>query len=228
VRCYTEQLTNRAFINPWRPWRVVDIDYMVDTALKRHCPLDVQRVATSPSLLHVVLTRADTGDAEIITNRDPGNDIYEICRASSALPVLYNRKVPIAGHRYVDGGLVDLVPVIRAFALGCTDVLVIVTTQKRIPKRSAPWRGVLRTIAASQSRPVRQRLASRDALYYQTMDILDGLAAPPTGGRLWVVHPSDPEKLVGIASSNKSKLEACAQMAREDTERVLNSLHGQT
>ncbi len=67
-----------------------------------------------------VATTVDTAMAHWFT----AGDLVEPIMASAALPAVYP-PVTIDGVRYVDGGVVDNVPIARAVELGCTRLFVI-------------------------------------------------------------------------------------------------------
>jgi predicted patatin/cPLA2 family phospholipase len=122
------------FIRYWRLTKLVDIDYLVDSILKHpEFPLDVRAVINSPTILHVVVTDLHSAEAVEITSKDiagwdaSGKVFYELLRATSALPLIYGRAVEIAGGIYVDGGVSDAIPLLRAIAAGCTDITVVTT-----------------------------------------------------------------------------------------------------
>jgi predicted patatin/cPLA2 family phospholipase len=222
VRIYVDMLSSRKFVFPLRFWKIVDIDYFVDTVLKRLAPLNVQALHASPTLLQVILTDADTGGAAIFTNREEGYDFFEVVRATAALPSLYNKRIPLGDNWYVDGGIADSVPVLRAADSGATEVLAVVTRESgfRRAESSRRYRFIARLMARGQSYTVRRKLGAEDTLFNQSMDLLEGLSSRP-GFTSWCVRPSGRERLVGRTTSNKAKLLDCANMGREDMRRVL-------
>jgi predicted patatin/cPLA2 family phospholipase len=105
INLYLRHLNSREFINIARLWRIVNVDFAIDTAMKRHRPLKMEALRGSPSLLEIIVVNAETGRPEVITSRDDHYELYEVLRATAALPGLYNKKVQLGGARYVDGGL---------------------------------------------------------------------------------------------------------------------------
>ena len=57
-----------------------------------------------------------------------------LLKASSALPVLYNRRIVLDGREYVDGGVSDSLPIARAIDNGCTDILVLASRRCDSPE----------------------------------------------------------------------------------------------
>ena len=78
LNLYAEELSTRRFVNRWRLNKIVDIDYLVDVVMKQKLPLNLEALRKSGTLLEVVLANAETGEEEIITNRDLRYDFYEV------------------------------------------------------------------------------------------------------------------------------------------------------
>ena len=107
--------------------------------------------------LGIVATRLDSGEPILFRIGDPGLAV----RASSAVPAVF-QPVAIAGHEYVDGGLVAPVPVHFARRMGATLVLAVDISQT--PDRAAgsdPLRMLLQTFTI-MGRSI-NRLELRDA-----------------------------------------------------------------
>src|SRR5665213_2140991 len=61
VDTYTKDISNKNFVNLTRKDKRVDIDYLVDVALQQKRPLKIDRLLTTHSQLHRVLTEAQSG-----------------------------------------------------------------------------------------------------------------------------------------------------------------------
>lgn len=138
-RIWTEHLSTPQFISILRFWRVMDINYMVDTVCRNQEPLDVRALNISPIRWLVPIEEYDTGRTRYVSAED-AIDPLEILRATTALPILFGQKVPIAGKRYVDGefGPVLQDHVTQALRQGARRILVLNDT--------SPWTAVSRAI----------------------------------------------------------------------------------
>lgn len=223
VNVYVEYLSNKSFVNLRRINKIVDIDYLVDVALKVKEPLDVDAVKRASALLEVVLTDSETAEPVIVTNRTPDVDFYEVIRATAALPSLYNRKVRVGDHTYIDGGFVDGVPVMRAVDSGATEVLAVLTRSPgfRRLEQNIAFRTLGKAMARGQSAAVKALIGRADVRFNDAMDFLEGKAEAAKTIRHWCVWPSDLEKLVGRTTFDKERLRDCAEMGRADMRRVL-------
>ncbi len=124
-RCYANQMTRSAFLDARRFVRGghwLDLDYLWD-AFAREDPLDARAAAASPTRLVVAATAVATGAAAYF---EPGADeLIEVLRASSAVPVLYRGAAAIAGARYVDGGVAAPIPIDEALRRGARRIMVV-------------------------------------------------------------------------------------------------------
>jgi predicted patatin/cPLA2 family phospholipase len=126
---YTDDITNKQFVNLLRRDKKVDIDYLVDSIMFEKRPITIAKLLKSHSVLHVVMTDARSGKKVVLSDHHKFVDIYEELRATAALPLLYDKSVLVDGKWYIDGGVSDLLPIDIAIKLGCTDIVVVMTQQ---------------------------------------------------------------------------------------------------
>ena len=74
----------------------------------------------------MVTTNCQTGRAEYLTETSDRQRLLDVVRASSSLPFV-SKIVPIDGVPMLDGGIVDSIPVMRAFKSGFPKVVAVVT-----------------------------------------------------------------------------------------------------
>ncbi len=99
---WLELLSTRAFVFFLRLSKIMDIDYLVDIVFKKEAPLDVARLRAATIQYFIAATRSDDGRVQWFTNGAEDN-IFEILRASKAIPIAYNKKVTINQVQYIDG-----------------------------------------------------------------------------------------------------------------------------
>ena len=126
---YFDDIANRRFINPWRVFKIVDVDYAYDRIISLYKPLDDAAIRASRVRFLLSVTDARSGLNELLDVRARSEPVPLLLKASSALPVLYNRRVVLDGREFVDGGVSDSLPVARAIENGCTDILVLASSR---------------------------------------------------------------------------------------------------
>lgn len=104
TRVWTDSLASRKFINQLRLWRIIDVDYLIDVIMKQENPVDMRTVKASPSELLVATTNADTGELVYFSGkeREDEEEIFELLRASKAMPVAFNKVISVDQGRYCD------------------------------------------------------------------------------------------------------------------------------
>lgn len=130
ITVYFDCINNRRFFNPLRFTKMVDVAYVYDHVIVEAKPLDEEAVRRQPTDFFLGVTDAARGENVLLDVRTFPEPISRMLKASSALPILYNRTVELGGRRYVDGGVTTILPIFEAVAAGATDLLIIVTREK--------------------------------------------------------------------------------------------------
>jgi predicted patatin/cPLA2 family phospholipase len=223
VTSYSHEISNHKFVNFFRFWKIVNIDFLVDDVVKGPRELKYKEAQNAFTTVHAILTDYETSEAKIVTNKDKNIDLAEVIRATSAMPILYNRVVNVNGRGYIDGGLREAVPLLRAIEMGCTDILVVLTRPPDF-RRKAPgsfMRIVESIFLKDFPEATRKLILSADPEFNKTMNILSEPKKHYPDINISVIYPSNQEIMVGRTTSNQKKLLNCAYMARNDTRRLL-------
>ncbi len=126
------------------------------------------------------------------------DDLLTALRATCALPSFYRRPVLYQGHRYVDGGVSDPVPIRKTIELGAKDITLVLTSSVEARARRR-WRlpGLARL--ASSEPAVRKALERRYLCYREAAEVI---ARPPEGVEIRVVRPSRP---LGVSRTTRDR-----------------------
>jgi predicted patatin/cPLA2 family phospholipase len=127
IRVYFDHMNNRHFFNPLRLWKIVDIDFIYDEVVPKRMMLNDDSIRASQTALYIGVTNCNTGKQEFFNARDSPVPISRLLKASCALPVLYNRPVPLDGAIYLDGGIEQSLAINRAIDDGFTDIICAYT-----------------------------------------------------------------------------------------------------
>lgn len=138
ISVYFDSISNRRFINPFRFWKIVDVDFVYDHVVLHEKTLDEAAIRRGRPAFYLSVTNVDTGQNELLDVKASQDSVALMLKASSALPVLYNEVVRLGSGRYVDGGLTDAMPIAQAAARGCTDILVLGTKSAEHVNFQAP------------------------------------------------------------------------------------------
>ena len=125
-RIWTRHICTPDFISFKRIRKMMDVDYLVDTIIRKYEPLDLEKLSNLQTRYFIPVKNAATRQGRYFSCRE-GIDIHEILRATKALPFFYGRKVNIGGELYLDSAFTITKEhgVSKAIELGATHVLVL-------------------------------------------------------------------------------------------------------
>ncbi len=227
VETYIHYLSKKAFVNPFRFKKIVDIDYLVDGIGKKIRPLHLEKLRTTHTTLHISLTESSQAETHYVTNRTPGIDIWEAFRATAALPLLYNKSVKVGNDHYVDGSLSARIPVQRAVEQGCRYIVVILTMphSHRIHSTHRLLQSLTWPATRHYSAALRKAFFGEDHDYNSTkIDLAH--KNPKISGcpKVIVISPPRAPEMFSTLTTNPKHLLHGALQAREDTWRAFGKI----
>lgn len=197
-----------------------DAEFCYRTLPRALDPFDSAAFEADPTHFWVVATDADTGEAvcpEVTVADDLAFDWF---RASASMPIV-SRPVSIAGHRYLDGGIADPIPLARIESMGFPRNLVILTQPAGYRKK--PSRILLPLFSRLSLRhlpAVAAALAARPDLYNRSLDYVASRAAADAA---FVIRPDAPLP-VGRTSRSPDALRRTHALGRAAALRALPAL----
>lgn len=128
--------------------------------------------------LAVVATDVDASEACVLTDYTDREDMLRSIHASGLLPLLGGPPLKHRGRRWLDGGILEPVPVASAASLGATHAIVLSTR----PAGTGPSTGPVDRVVQRHLRGLNPSLAAayaqRSSRYLRTMtDIANGQSA---------------------------------------------------
>lgn len=161
---------------------LMDIEGLVEV-FRGDLSLDAARVELSTTALCIAVTNCITGAADHVTaNR---TNVYELLKATMALPVVYGRVVPVDGVPYIDGGVTDAIPLEAALALEPSRTIVVTTRPSGYRKKPSRMGSLLR-YNYTRFPALWPALANRWETYNRVIARLEALEAE---GRVQVIRP---------------------------------------
>jgi len=104
---------------------LIDLHYLVYDVFRDRFPLNMDRLRASKTEAYFVACDARTYVPRYFQPDEA--DMYHIMRACMALPGAVPEKPLVRGEAYVDGGIVDPLPVEKALSCGADRLLVVLT-----------------------------------------------------------------------------------------------------
>ena len=171
-------------------------------------PWDGASFAADPTAFWAVATDADTGEPVYPKLEKADEAACDWIRASSSMP-LVSRPVRIDGHRYLDGGMSDSIPLAKMQSLGFKRNVVILTRPAGYRKEPAclwPFRPWLRRLPA-----VEAALRRRPEEYNRAVDFVE---AEEAKGSVFVFRPSA-ELPIGRVSRSRRAVQAAYDLGKD-------------
>lgn len=175
--------------------------------LQEH-PLDQDAVARAP--FPVIVTAADTETGEVVYPDIRKGDMGGWIRATGRLPFGAGPAVEVAGRTYVDGGVIDPIPIRHAVEhLGATDVTLIANKPPG-PKKADPR--LLIELAARRYPALRDGMLRHQQIKEEAMAYA---ADPPPGV---TVHRLWPSQDTGVSrmSRDLARIEDALRLGHRD------------
>jgi predicted patatin/cPLA2 family phospholipase len=213
IRIYYEDMIRREIVNPLRPWRILDIERLFQRAITGSKPLRLEAVLASRSRLHIAMIDVAARTSILVDSRTLATPeaLLTALKASTAIPVLDNRRVDVGGRLCMDAGIMNPFPLDDAIAAGCTDILVLLSRPHDFvrPAAGRASRWFFDRLCARGATWLRDAYAQRHALDARLRDLAFGRASPPAGVRIATICTDDGE-IVQRLTTDARQLHAAA------------------
>jgi len=181
----------------------------------RILPYNYKAYAENPNRFEMVTTDCLTGRACYWEEKHDEKRIIDIVKASSSLPYACPI-IHVDGRPMLDGGIVDSIPLLRAFELGYDHKCVVVLTRNRGYRKSEKEVPVPRFIYKEYPR-LRVALRNRNKLYNAQLELVERLEDER---KIIVIRPEKPI-VVGRMETSVRKLTALYEEGYQCAEKVL-------
>lgn len=168
---------------------ILDMDLVFDKYPNEIYPFDYDTYFASDMICEIVTTNCETGKAEYMTEDSDRQRLMKICRASSSMP-LVSPIVNIDGVPYLDGGLVDSIPIKRAMKMGNEKIVMVLTRNPGYRKKQTSHATTNLYRSAYRKYPKLVKAAiRRNAVYNKTMELIEKLEEEE---KIFVIRPMIP------------------------------------
>lgn len=165
---------------------------------------------------YCTVTNVETGKAEYIKISDAKSDV-EYLRAGSSMPGV-SKIVEIDGKKYLDGGMADSIPVMKAIELGYDKIIVITTRPIEYRKKISKLKTLSRIYHKYPN--FVYTIQHRNENYNKTVEKLIELEKEK---RVFVIRPSIGVPIKRI-EKNKKIIQAQYDLGQKDFKNNLESL----
>lgn len=182
--------------------------------LKEH-PIDQEAIHRCKH--PVVVTAADVHSGEAVYHDLRRGDVIPWLKATGRLPFASGPPVAIGGHFYLDGGIVDPIPVRHVVESGYDDITLVLNTPKGKRRKD---NAVIAGMAARRYPKLREGIVRHHAIKAEAIAFAE---SPPEGVRVHVIRPDGPTG-VGRLSRDLGLIRAAIDRGRADGKTHLGSL----
>ena len=154
---------------------LIDMDLLFNKIPNDLIPYDYDTFFASDTRCIMVATNCETGKADYFEEKKDKDRLMEICKASSSLPYISNI-VRVDNKPYLDGGLADSVPVVKALRDGINRPVLILTRNKGYRKKENESIDVSKLVYRDYPN-LCETIYKRSARYNRVMDYIDKLEA---------------------------------------------------
>ncbi len=199
----------------WKQHSILDLDLLFREFPERIVPYDYDTYFHNSARFEMVTTNCITGQPCYLEDKESPDRILAIVKASSSLPYVCPITM-VDGIPMLDGGIVDSIPIERAFSQGYSKLVVVLTRNKGYRKNEKDMK-IPHFIYKDYPR-LRVALSHRCRRYNQQLELVERLEEE---GKITVIRPLKPI-VVGRMERNTQKLMAlyeegyaCAKAAME-------------
>ena len=185
------------------------IEFIFKTLTHELEPYDFETARNNPAKFYVGVINVKTAESEYLLIRDPDGEYMKLA-ATMALPII-SKKVKLNGKKYLDGGIVDSLPIKQAFAAGNKKVVLVLTQDATYRKKINKILPLLWFWYLPYQKFV-GKIATRHIRYNKA---LIDIAEAEKAGTAFVIRPKKPVN-VGRLDFNPEKIEALYQDGYRD------------
>ncbi|TAL39600.1 MAG: patatin family protein [Spirochaetes bacterium] len=190
---------------------VLNLDWMIETIVQGSEPLDRKALGKScPVLITATDCRPDNVPRTLYLDSRKDDPIIAL-KATAAIPFLYRGFVEYKNHRFLDGGLLDPIPYLKALEMGFreSEILVVLTRVRGYRKKEeSVW---IRALYESyyRNREFRFLIEAIENRFIHYNKLLDDLENRFTG--IDVLYPPEGFRVDRLTRDPKKILEGFGQ-----------------
>ena len=214
---YYRYLADGRFINPYRFWRVVDIDFFVDDVLTTFRRLEIELIMASTTPLWVSVVDFISSKPLLLHAQSGEYPVLQVMKAAVALPVLYNKLISLGNLRCFDAGFCNPFPLDGALRHGNSHVLVLLAKGQNYISPPKTWweKEFFSRCFAHGNRELVQLFERSSAYCNQLRDLAHGRVTPP-----------DADACIATVSPIQGVINRTSQNAESLREEMISSARG--
>ncbi|MGL6312522.1 patatin-like phospholipase family protein [Vibrio sp. WXL103] len=215
----TEMATQKRFFDPLRFFKggnLIDVKWLWECS-KETLPINIDDVVNNIPF-YVSVTDINNGQSDYYQLDELNID--KLIEATTALPLVYKDSACLANSCFIDGGVADSIPVIKAYQMGAKEITVILSKPLGYEMNQQKFPNLIRKLMPNH-KAVAEALIARHSYYNKTLEFIKN---PPQDVTIQVISP-DERFNVGRFTRSKSKLEQGYQLGIEEGNKFLTNIN---
>ena len=196
---------------------LLDTDLLFKEFPQHILPYDFEAYSKSPERFVMVTTNCVTGEANYFEEKQDQERMTQIARASSSLPfvcpIVYVDGVPM-----LDGGIVDSIPVVRAFVDGYSSCVAVLTRNRGFRKTTRDVN--IPSFVYRRYPNLRRALSRRIEAYNDQLAMVERMEDE---GRILTIRPQQTVKVDRI-EQNTTKLQELYDHGYAEAKRMFETV----
>lgn len=188
---------------------IVNAEYGYHVIPIKYDPVDAETFKDNPMECHVVCTDVDSGETVYKQLTEIDYDALEWLRASSSMPIV-SRPVTLEGHRMLDGGISNSIPLKYFQSIGYERNVVILTQPEGYFKKKTKLMPLFH-IFCHKTPKIIEGMARRHEMYNGQLKYV---ASQEKLGNTLVICPNDTLP-IGRVEMNPAKMKNIYNLGRE-------------
>jgi predicted patatin/cPLA2 family phospholipase len=130
TRMFYEDINSRKFVDRRRALvgrPIMNTSFLVENVMRTSKRLDVDKILSSPGVLHVTTTESESGKARVYCKFRDADHLLSVLKATITMPFLAGPAIEVDGAHLVDGGMVQQIALNSALEAGATHILILMT-----------------------------------------------------------------------------------------------------
>lgn len=197
------------FQNFLRGGPIMDLDYLLNEVYRQKEPLDLKALRETPVRFYVTATDCETGQAHYFNNHE--DRMLPALKATGAIPLIYRFAVIIEGRRYMDGGIVDPIPIQKALDEGCEEIWILLTRPPGY-RKEPPLLPLLPKIFGKRYPALATAMARQHLVYNQALGRIERGELPC---KIRIIRPSKPLPVTRLRANKHRLLDAIQRGYRD-------------
>ncbi len=177
---------------------IFNFDFLFGEPTKEWMPYDERTFLESKQRYVIGATNCRTGQQDFF-ERHTYKELVEILKASSTLPIL-SQIAYIGNEPYLDGGIVEAVPIKKAMEDGYEKIVVILTRSKGFQSQSSVIMDSLYKIYYRKYPNLVEKLCTMTERYNRLLDEIKNMEKQ---GKIFVIQPQNPVNVRRIERNKK-------------------------